>query len=57
LPFYRWLASPRLRKLGYQKLLQRWIVPRLGTRWRTAYEKNVPAGDVGGGLLIIGEKA
>ena len=55
-PFYRWLASPRLRKLGYQKLLKRWVVKRLAERWRAAYQMDVPAGDVGSGLLVIGEK-
>lgn len=57
LPFYRWLASPRLRKFGYQKLLKRWVVKQLSERWRTAYNADVPAGDVGSGLLVIGEKA
>jgi SAM-dependent methyltransferase len=56
-PFYRWLASPRLRKFGYQKILRRWIVRRFGVRWRAAYEMDVPADAVGGGLLVIGEKA
>lgn len=54
---YRWLASPRLRKLGYQSWMRRRIVRTLGERWRAAYESDVRAGDVGGGLLVVGEKA
>ncbi len=55
-PFYRWLASPRLRKFGYQKLVRRWIVKKLSRRWRRVYTLEVPEGDVGGGLLVVGEK-
>jgi SAM-dependent methyltransferase len=57
LPFYRWLASPRLRRLGYQRWIRRRIVRVLGQRWRQAYAMDVPAGDTGGGLLVVGEKA
>lgn len=57
LPLYRWLASPRLRRLGYQPLVRRWVVRTLSRRWRQAYRMDVPPGDVGGGLLIVGEKA
>lgn len=53
---YRWIASPRLRKLGYQRFVRRWVTKVLGRRWRTAYEMDVPANGVGGGLLIVGEK-
>jgi SAM-dependent methyltransferase len=56
-PYYRWLASPRLRKLGYQKLVRRWIVRTLGQRWRRAYAQDVLEGGFGGGLLVVGEKA
>lgn len=56
LPVYRWLASPRLRRLGYQPLIQRWAMRTLSRRWREAYEMDVPPGAVGGGLLIVGEK-
>ncbi|MBN2392153.1 MAG: class I SAM-dependent methyltransferase [Anaerolineae bacterium] len=56
-PYYRWLASPRLRKLGYQKLVRRWIVRTLGQRWRRAYTQDVLEGGFGGGLLVVGEKA
>jgi SAM-dependent methyltransferase len=55
-PLFRWLASPRLRALGYQRIVKRWVVRRLGRRWRHAYEMDVPAGGVGGGLLILAEK-
>ncbi len=53
---YRWLASPRLRKFGYQAIIQRWVVQKLGVHWRRAYDLDVPAGGVGGGLLIVAEK-
>ncbi len=56
-PFYRWLASPRLRGLGYQTLVRRQIVRTLSRRWRDAYAQDVPAGGVGAGLLVVGEKA
>jgi len=55
-PLYRWLASPRLRKLGYQALVRRWAVRTLGKRWRRAYMLDVPEGAAGGGLLVVGEK-
>jgi SAM-dependent methyltransferase len=54
--WYRLLASPRFRRLGYQGWLRRWIVRRLSRRWRAAYEKDVPTDGVGGGLLVVGEK-
>ncbi len=53
---YRWLASPRLRRFGYQRWIRRWVVRRLGLRWREAYTADVPADGVGGGLLVVGEK-
>ena len=56
-PFYRWLASPRLRWLGHQRWVRQRIVRALGQRWRQAYMMDVRAGDVGGGLLVVGEKA
>jgi SAM-dependent methyltransferase len=56
LTIYRLLASPRLRRLGYQRWVRAWVVRRLSTRWRQAYEMDVPPGDTGGGLLIVGEK-
>ncbi|MCP4544575.1 MAG: class I SAM-dependent methyltransferase [Chloroflexi bacterium] len=50
------LASPRLRSLGYQVLLQRLVVQNLGRRWRSWYEMDVPLGEKGGGLLVVAEK-
>lgn len=55
-PFYRWLASPRLRKLGYQKLVKNYVVKHLSQRWRAAYEMDVTEGNFGGGMLVVGEK-
>ena len=55
-PLFRWLASPRLRNLGYQRIVKRWVVRRLGRRWRKAYAMDVHADGVGGGLLILAEK-
>ncbi len=55
-PLFRWLVSPRLRALGYQRLVKRAVVRTLGRRWRNAYAMDVPAGDAGGGLLILAEK-
>ncbi|MBN1260970.1 MAG: methyltransferase domain-containing protein [Anaerolineae bacterium] len=55
-PFFRWLASPRLRQLGYQKWLKREVVKRLSRNWRRNYEIDVPEGGVGAGLLVIGER-
>lgn len=56
MPFYRWLASPRLRKLGYQKWIKRAIVRRLSVRWRRFYELDVAQHASGAGLLIVSEK-
>ncbi len=53
---YRWLASPRLRKLGYQSLLRPLVVRTLERHWREAYTLDVPEDGVGGGLLVVGEK-
>ncbi len=53
---FRLLASPRLRKLGFQHALRRLIVRTLRRRWRAAYARDVPDGGVGGGLLIVGER-
>jgi SAM-dependent methyltransferase len=51
------LVSPRLRPLGYQALLRRVVVNRLSRQWRPYYEMDVPSGEKGGGLLIVGRKA
>ncbi|HID89081.1 MAG TPA: class I SAM-dependent methyltransferase [Anaerolineae bacterium] len=53
---WRVLASPRLRRLGYQRLLRRWVVARLSQAWRPYYEMDVPPGEKGGGLLIVARK-
>jgi SAM-dependent methyltransferase len=54
---YRRLASPRLRKFGYQNWIRRRVVQSLSERWRRAYALDVPACGVGGGLLVVGKKA
>ncbi len=50
------LASPRLGKLGFQRLLASWIVRRYSRLLRPHYEMDVPPGEKGGGLLIVGRK-
>jgi hypothetical protein len=50
------LVSPRLRALGYQALVRRIVVRILGRRWRRYYEMDVPLGEKGGGLLIVGRR-
>lgn len=50
------LASPRLRGLGYQRLLARWVVRRFSRAWRSYYEMDVPPGQVGGGLLVVARR-
>jgi len=50
------LASPRLRFLGYQALLRRAVVRKLSRRWRSYYEMDVPAGEKGGGLLVVARR-
>ncbi len=50
------LASPRLRRLGYQKLVRRAVVRNLGRRWRPYYEMDVPPGEKGGGLLVVARR-
>jgi len=50
------LASPRLRSLGYQGLMQRAVVQKLGRRWRPYYEMDVPPGEKGGGLLVVARR-
>ena len=56
LPLFRWLVSPRLRGLGYQRWVRQWGVRSLSRRWRRAYTMEVSPGGVGGGLLVVGEK-
>ncbi len=50
------LVSPRLRPLGYQRLLAWWIVRSFARVWRPWYEMEVPEGEKGGGLLIVARK-
>jgi SAM-dependent methyltransferase len=50
------LVSPRLRFLGYQGLVRRVVVRRLGQRWRSYYEMDVPPGQKGGGLLLVARR-
>jgi len=51
------LASPRLRGSPLQAVLARWVVRRLGRRWRPYYEMDVPQGKKGGGLLVVARKS
>jgi SAM-dependent methyltransferase len=51
---FNMLASPRLRKLGHQKLMKRRVVNRLQKELRPFYVAQVQ--DSGGGLLVVGEK-
>jgi SAM-dependent methyltransferase len=55
-PFYRWLASPRLKKLRFQSWMRDKVVNKLSREWRPSYEMEVPEGGVGAGLLVVGEK-
>ncbi len=48
------LASPRLRPLGYQRVMARLVYSRLIAKLRPYYEAQ--ATDCGGGLLIVGRK-
>jgi len=51
------LVSPRLRRLGYQRVVAR-VLPRLlGRRLRSYYEMDVAPGETGAGLLLVAEKA
>jgi hypothetical protein len=51
------LVSPRLRRLGYQRLVA-WTLPHLlNRRLRPYYEMNVSPGETGAGLLLVAEKA
>lgn len=50
------LVSPRLRSLGYQSLLRRWVVSRFSRRWRLYYEMDVSPDQKGGGLLVVGRR-
>jgi SAM-dependent methyltransferase len=50
------LASPRLHRSPHQRLMKRWVVRSLGRAWRPYYEQDVPTGQKGGGLLVVGRK-
>ena len=51
------LVSPRLRRLGYQRMVA-WVLPRLlDRRLRPCYEMDVAPGETGAGLLLMAEKA
>lgn len=51
------LVSPRLRRLGYQRLVAR-LVPRLlDRRLRPYYEMDLAPGATGAGLLLVAQKA
>jgi len=47
------LVSPRLRFLGYQRIVRRIVVRQLSRRWQPYYEMDVPPGYKGGGLLLV----
>ena len=47
-------ASPRLKFLGYQKLMAKQVYASLLPRLRPLYDENNP--NEGGGLLVVGEK-
>lgn len=53
---WKLLVSPRLRSLGYQRLLRKLVVKYLSDRWRTFYEMDVQPGSKGGGLLIVAHR-
>lgn len=53
---WRLLSSPRMRRLGFQLIVQRIVVHRLSRTWRPMYEQDVPLGEVGGGLLLVAER-
>ena len=51
------VASPRLRGLGYQRLVRGLLVNRLRERWQTLYEMDVEPGNEGGGLLVVAQRS
>ncbi|MCS7055556.1 MAG: hypothetical protein NZM18_05200, partial [Thermoflexales bacterium] len=48
------LASPHLRRLGYQKVMARIVYDRLIAKLRPFYD--APVTDCGGGMLVVGRK-
>jgi SAM-dependent methyltransferase len=54
--FFSILVSPRLRQLGYQRLVARVVPSILDRRLRPYYEMDVAPGETGAGLLLVAEK-
>jgi SAM-dependent methyltransferase len=50
------LVSPRLRRLGYQRLVARLLPHLLDRRLRPDYEMDLAPGATGAGLLLVAEK-
>jgi len=50
------LVSPRLQGLPHQRWLARWVVRHFSRAWRDLYEMDVPAGEKGGGLLVVARR-
>jgi SAM-dependent methyltransferase len=55
--FFSILVSPRLRRLGYQRLVARLLPLLLERRLRPCYEMDLSPGETGAGLLLVAEKA
>ena len=53
---WKLLVSSRLRFLGYQDALRRWVVDRLSEHWRSYYEIILPPGEKGGGMIIVARR-
>lgn len=53
---YSVLVSPRLRQLGYQRVVARFVPRLLDRRLRLCYEMDVAPGETGAGLLLVAEK-
>ena len=51
------LVSPRLRRLGYQRLLARLLPRLLDRRLRPYYDLDLAPGQTGAGLLLVAERA
>ena len=51
--FFSLLTSPRLRPLGYQALIARWLPRLLERRLRPYYEMDPAPGETGAGLLLV----
>jgi SAM-dependent methyltransferase len=55
--YFSILVSPRLRRLGYQRLVARLLPRLLDKRLRPYYEMDLAPGETGAGLLLVAEKA